>query len=240
MNKISFISNRPWLTKKSDSSPSPASKYIPNWFIDADRYVKDNNNKYYVDQEGGKIPSWKACPALYDILTTGYFLRTPCDIEFKIIENKLFPIISDTNYQDFIQVRNSMPGFPTPVGYHEEHFAWWPDWGTALPEGNCLLYSHPFNRFDLPFLNTTGIVDQDKIDLPGTVPFFIKKGWEGTIPSGTPFLQLLPFERSDWESEYIELNADDIIKRNIRNSKKYRKPDGGIYLNKVWSRRKYL
>lgn len=240
MNKIKFISNRPWLTKNSPSAPVPASKIMPDWYLKADRYVKAPSGENYIDSEGGRIPSWKACPAIYDIFMTGYFLKTPCDIEFIDRGGKLEVSISDYNYEGFVQNRQPMPGFEQPEGYLEDHFAWWPDWAPSLPDGYCALYSHPFNRFDLPFLNTTGIVDQDKIDLPGTVPFFVKKGWSGVIEKGTPFLQILPFKREDWESEHVELDGHDIMKRNIRNMKKYRKPDGGIYLNKVWEKRKYL
>lgn len=240
MNKINFIANKPWLNQDSKSSPIPASKHMPDWYKKAERYVKYPDGTTYLDQDNNKIPSWKACPAIYDIFMTGYFLRTPCDIKFIKSNNRLEVVIEDQQHKDFVQIRQEMPGFEQPDGYYKDHFAWWPDWAPAVEEGYCVLYAHPFNRFDLPFLNTTGIVDQDKLNLPGTVPFFIKEGWEGVIKAGTPFLQMLPFKRENWESEYTQPGENDIIKRNVRNIKKYRKPNGGVYLNSVWEKRKYI
>jgi hypothetical protein len=237
--KINFISNRPWLTSESSSSPIPTIKNIPEGYKKYDRYAKDSNGVEYKDHDGGKIPTWKACPAIYDIMGTGYVLRTPCDINFIEHDGNLIAKIENPMYQDFIQYRNEMPGFMHPEGYRTNHFAWFPDWAPSVPEGYSVLYSHPFNRFDLPFLNTSGIVDNDCVDIPGTMPFFIKNGWSGLIPEGTPYMQLLPFKRDDWESGYIELDEKEIVRRNLKNSKRYRKPSGGVYLNETWNRRKY-
>ncbi len=239
--KIKFISNAPWLNKNSSSAPDPAIKNIPNWYKNSDRYVKKPDGTHYEDpHQGGRALSWKSCPAIYDIFGAGYFLKTPCDIEFVENNGSLMAQVKDYKYQNFIQHRQEMPGFNQPDGYRKQHFAWWPDWAPSVPEGYSILYSQPFNRFDLPFLNTTGIVDNDKIDLPGTVPFFIKDDWSGLIPEGTAYLQLLPFKRDDWECEHVEMSEKEIVKRNIKNSKKYRVPDGGVYLNQVWEKRKYV
>lgn len=237
--KIKFISNRPWLTSDSPSSPKPTIKHIPEWYKKYDRYAKLPDGSEYKDLSGAKIPTWKACPAIYDIMGTGYVLKTPCDIKFTEIKGYLMAEITDPRYQDFIQYRQPMPGFIQPEGFRPDHFAWFPDWAPSVPEGYSILYSHPFNRFDLPFLNTSGIVDNDCVDIPGTMPFFMRSGWEGVVPEGTPFMQLLPFKRDDWESEHIELEEKDIVRRNLKNSKKYRQPNGGVYLNETWHRRKY-
>lgn len=237
--KIEFISNKPWLNKNTETVPISSNKTIPSWYLSQDRYIKNNNNQYALDESGAKIPNWKACPAIYDILSSGYMLRTPCDITFYVKNNNL-EIKIHKRYADFIQKRSEMHGFPAPEGYLKDHFAWWPDWGIRVPDGYSVLYSQPFNRFDLPFLNTTGIVDQDKVHVPGTIPFFIRKDWEGTIYKNTPYLQLFPFKRDDWESELLELSENDIYYKNIENSYSYRKPGGGVYLNQTWERRKYV
>lgn len=237
--KIKFISNRPWLNKDSISAPSPTLKSIPEWYKKSDRYMKDNSGNYYLDNNGFKTPSWKSCPAIYDIMGSGYVLKTPCDIDFVEHDGNLIPIISDPMYQDFIQHRSEMPDFMQPEGYRKQHFAWFSDWAPSVPEGYSILYTQPFNRFELPFLNTSGIVDNDSVDLPGTMPFFIKSGWAGKILAGTPYMQLLPFKRDDWNSEHVLLDEKQIVRRNLKNSKIYRKPGGGVYLNETWKRRKY-
>jgi hypothetical protein len=52
-------------------------------------------------------------------------------------------------------------------------------------------------------------------------------------------MQLIPFKREDWKSETEVIGMKDIYERQMKNSMKYRKPDGGIYQKEVWSRRKY-
>jgi len=240
MPKIKFITNRPWLSEKDPSAPEPVSKSLPDWYKNADRYAKMSNGQHLIGPDKGKIPTWKACPALYDIFVTGYTYKTPCDIEFYLNDNDEISVkVSDQKYHDFVHLRPPMQQFEHPKGYYKKHFAWWPDWAVAVPDGYSVLYSQPFGRYDLPFLTTSGIVDNDKVNLPGTFPFFIQEGWTGVLPAGTAYAQMIPFKREDWESEYEISTSETIMKKNFENVKKYRVPNGGVYLNEVWERRKY-
>jgi hypothetical protein len=242
-SKIKFIKNRPWLTKDSPSIPGPTIKTIPEWYRKADRFaVNPMTKEHWVDpRDGGKIPTWKACPAVFDIMGTGYVYKTPCDIEFYEDSNgNIAAKVLNPQNQDFLQVRPPMPQFVTPMGYHETHFAWWADWAVEVPEGYSVLYTQPFNRFELPFLTTSGIIDNDKVNLPGTMPFFVAKGFTGIVPAGTPYAQMLPFKREHWESEVdLKLGYEEMAKKNNDNSDKYRVPNGGVYQKEVWERRTY-
>ena len=217
-NIIKFVSNRPWLTKDSASAPVPIIKTIPEWYRKADRFMKKLDGEYWEHPQGGKVPTWKACPAIFDIMGSGYTLITPCDIEFKLDEfENISAVITDAKYKDFCTKREPMAQFYQPDGYHEIHFAWFPDWAIETPEGYSVLYSQPFNRFELPFLTTSGIIDNDHVNLPGSMPFFLQKGFTGIIPAGTPYAQMLPFKRENWE---LELKIEDISimpKKNIDN-----------------------
>jgi hypothetical protein len=241
--KIKFIRNRPWLTSDSPSKPVPVIKELPDWYRKADRYaINPSTEKPWEMPDGsGKIPTWKACPAIFDIMGSGYVYRTPCDIRVtEDINGIIHAEISDVNNKDFLQERTKMPQFVAPHGYHDKHYAWWADWAVELPEGYSALYTQPFNRYDLPFLTTSGIIDNDHVHLPGTMPFYLIKGFTGTIPAGTPYAQILPFKREHWESEVdASLTRDEMMRKNQENSAKYRKPDGGVYIKEVWERRKY-
>jgi hypothetical protein len=248
-----FRSFRPWLNKDSSSVPTPTQSVIPQWYKDADRFAKMPNGEYYaatqmvcpVTKEGtandrGKIPTWKACPAIMDAFSTGYVFKTPCDLKF--FKNGFGAInveIIDPKHKDFCTQRPPMPQFEHPKGFYKDHFAWSSDWGLELPDGYSALFMTPMNRFDLPFMNTVGIVDSDKVHLLGSFPFFIAEGWEGTIPAGTPYLQVLPFKRENWSHELELQTQETIYAKMISNANFYRQPDGGIYKNKVWSRREY-
>jgi hypothetical protein len=239
---IKFVKNRPWLTSNSDSVPKPTIKTLPEWYRKADRFaINPHTKEHWQDpMVGGKVPTWKACPAIFDVMGAGYVYRTPCDIEFYEEAGKLKVKVSDPRQKDFVQIRPPMYQFTPPMGYHEAHFAWWSDWSVEVPEGYSVLYSQPFNRFELPFLTTSGVIDNDKVNLPGTMPFFIVKGFTGVIPAGTPYAQMLPFKREDWQSEVDDkISHREMSLKNDKNSQKYRVPDGGVYQKEVWTRRVY-
>ncbi len=237
---IKFLANKTWLSKESNSAPKPIIRTIPDWFRKADRFAKRPDGEFWIGPDKGKVPTWKACPAIFDIMGTGYSLNLPCDIEFYMTESGLKHKVLSSKYQDFIQVRDEMPQFEHPRGYYKNHFALTPDWQIKTPSGYSVLYTQPFNRFELPFLLTTGIVDNDKVHMPGSFPFFIVEGFEGIIPGGTPYAQLIPFKRENWTSEIIEQDdASELMRQAMDNASIYRKPDGGIYKNEVWEQRKY-
>ena len=252
-NLAIFKPYKAWLNKNSTTSPVPTQKEIPVWYKDADRFFKMPNGEYYkaskevcpFPKEGttddyGKIPTWKACPAIMDAFSTGYVFRTPCDLTFtKNSSGYLDVKVENPMYAEFCMPRPPMPQFEHPLGYYKHHFAWMADWGMELPEGYSALFMTPMNRFDLPFMNTTGVVDSDKVHLLGSFPFFIADGWQGTIPAGTPYLQILPFKRENWEHKIEDLDQTSAYNELIENRKFYRQPDGGVYKSKVWSRREY-
>lgn len=238
--KIKFIANRAWHNENTVSKPLPAGKIIPDWYKNSNRYAMKPSGEYYEDPMiGGKIPTWKACPAIYDIMGSGYLFRTPTDIEFSLKNGKITAKVLDSSEHFFLHVRDEMPDFEVPYGYHKNHFAWLPDWSVEVPKGYSILYSQPFMRFELPFLTTSGIIDNDKVHQPGSMPFFVRKDWEGILPAGTPIAQLFPFRRENWQSEIEILKPLEIHKLRTSTRAKYRVKDGGVYQRDVWERRKY-
>ena len=98
------------------------------------------------------------------------------------------------------------------------------------------LVTHPINRVDLPFTTMSGIVDFDKsIHAPiGNIPFFIKNGFTGVIPKGTPMFQILPFERNEWQSE--KQKFDEKFWQTKLNE---RHDVSDFYKKKIWQRKKF-
>lgn len=241
--KIRFVSNRPWLTESSPSRPVPIMKTLPDWYRQADRHAKDPHTGEYwqMPEIGGKVPTWKACPAVFDIMASGYTYLTPCDLEFgEDAQGNIQCRPLDPKYRHFIIEREPLPGFVHPPGYYLKHFAWWPDWSVELPEGYSAIYSQPYNRYDLPYLTTNGIIDNDKVRIPGSMPFFVLKGVSGVLPAGTPYAQIMPFKREHWEAEVdVSQTPEQMQARNDEEKARYRQPDGGVYLRDVWERRKY-
>lgn len=232
MPKIKFLANKPYSKHDSESTPLAASKKLPVWYTEYNRFAEL--------EDGSKVLTWKACPAMYDSFSSGYLLRTPCDIEFFINDGVIDAKVIDKRYLDFLQKRVPLDGYIVPRGYHENHFAWYPDWSAIVPNGYSISYSTPANRFDLPFICVSGVVDNDKVDVPNPMPFFIHKEWTGILPAGTPFMQLVPFKRDNWKSEIVEQNDQEIYFRNYNNSMRFTQPGGGVYSRDVWSHRKYI
>lgn len=238
---FTIINNRPWLKEGDISMPTPSLKLMPEWFRKADRFAKNpSNGDFFIGPDKGKIPTFKACPALLDSFITGYTLNTPCDIDFFINDKGIIDVkILDERYKDFVSKRTPMPQFIHPHGYHEHHFAWYPDWAIKLPDGYSAIYLSPMNRYDLPFLSVQGIVDNDSVDLLGLMPFFVKNDFTGILPAGTPYMQVIPFKREDWKTKVEIQNGSYLWKKNMENSKFYRIPNGGVYKNKIWKKRSY-
>jgi hypothetical protein len=239
MNIIQFVTNRFWLKNNSNHIPTPASKKIPQWYSKADRFLKDKDG-YEIDPDGYMYPTFKACMPFMDSMISGYTLNTPCDIEFYMKDNEILCDIKDKKNINFCTEKNELDQLVVPYNYHKKHFAWFLDWGIVLPKGYSVLYLTPLNRFDLPFINTTGIVDNDVTHLSGNVPFFLAKGWTGILPAGTPYIQIFPFKREDWKAEYIEEDSTKLGTKNYDVSVKYRGPlNQGVYKNEDWHRRIY-
>jgi hypothetical protein len=239
INKIFFHSNREYSLYSKEDHPEPSSKFIPKWYSDADKYVKDpNTGEHVTNYDGGKMPSFKACPAMLDIYTTGYMLKTPCDLFF-YEKNGIVEVKTPNGYEDFCASRPPMPDFISPEGYHLKHFHWYAQWAPELPEGYSAIYLNPINRFDIPFITVAGIIDNDKVTTPGLIPFFLRKGFTGVVPKGTPYIQIIPFKREDWESEIKLHNQEEIIQRYKDSADMFRKPGGDVYKKNIWSRRKY-
>lgn len=244
MKIIKFHSARSYNNSKEikEYMPSPTKNFFPEWWKRSSLYFKHPNGETHTvsqnDKKEEKALGFKSCPALLDSFSMGYVLRTPTDIMFVQHENQPYVFIGD-EFKEFCSEREEMPEFANPTGYHKKHFHWWPNWGIETPKGYSLLVTNPINRFDFPFLTVSGIIDSDRYTSSGLMPFFLKEGFSGLIPKGTPFAQVIPIKRENWNSEYIYHDEDNIYNRFNETANMYRKPFGGIYKRSTWIKKEY-
>lgn len=206
--------------------PEPVKNHIPNWYLEKDKYIKLDNGYYattFWKNIDGKTTfhrqlSWKSCPAILDVFMTGYYLLTPCDVEIKINEDGNYEVMVSKEYEDinksrkFCSVRKEEKGFPTPYGYSPVQLVWRTNWYPQVPEGYTVLMTHPINMNDLPFRTLGGFVDcANEIVGPGNLPFYIQDKWEGVIPAGTPYAQLIPIKNESWSHEIINNTPEEIL-----------------------------
>ena len=239
-NKITFHSNRLYNIISEEYYPKSAKNLTPEWFKQADKFeLNKQTGEYWPNAEGGLVRSFKSCPGLLDIFITGYFYVTPCDIVFSKLENGDVIATPEPGYEDFVWNRAPMNEFPVPHGYLDRHFHWYPNWAPEVPDGYSVLYVNPINRFDLPFITTSAIIDNDKMNTQGFIPFFLRDDFEGKLPKGTPYLQLIPYKREDWKMEPKSYNMASLQERHNAQAKKFRTKDGGAYKQTVRSLKKY-
>lgn len=227
--------------------PEPSKNIIPEWFSSADKYKKMPNGLYELGfvfkngkQEVERTLSWKSCPALLDAVISGYLLRTPIDIKIDRVDGK--PSISnieDCSY--FCSMRGYQDGLPTPDGYEDLQLQWITNWVPNVPSGYTTMWTHPLNRFDLPFFSMSGFVDTESYMQRGKLPFFIKKGFEGTIPAGTPFIQIFPIKNENWEMDLKIYTEEEIQENNQRDNKITHTQDSNKsnYKKNFWAKKQY-
>ncbi len=142
--------------------------------------------------------------------------------------------LEEINFRTYDPTNNGIPHYS---GFDPLFFAWKSHWGVKTPKGYSAIFTHPINRFDLPFITTTGIMDTDKWGIWGNQPFSLKSGWEGVIPAGTPIIQIIPFKRENWKSE---IDKTGLLTKwaNIENTKRQSK-FRGYYKNNFWQKKSF-
>jgi hypothetical protein len=125
-------------------------------------------------------------------------------------------------------------GMPTPEGHYPGVWTWETPMQIITPKGYSVMFMHPTNRYDLPFITAGGTIDTDKNGgYGGSIPFYLQKGFEGMIPKGTPYLQIIPFKRENWKK------YDSPIRENILGVPAARTKGMGYYKENNWAKKTY-
>jgi len=216
--------------------PMPAKNYLPKWYKDLkpDSGFLDKE-KHGLLQSSTANKTAKKCVPFMDSFTSGYILETWTDMEIIEKDNDFEIKWLEMDWRP-IQERPQTPGLIVPEGYYQKKISLQTPFFIKTPPGYSVMVSQPYNRYDLPFLSLTGIVDTDIHPMfPGNSPLFVKKGSSGIVPKGTPLLQIFPFKRDNWKSL-----RDDSIKKEGRIAKR-----SGLsmvsdwYRQNAWSKKSY-
>lgn len=202
MNVIKFIPshnilNTDYLTTK----PESIKKHIPLWY-------KQSESTFFSKKTGQvEDGGLKTCMSFLDTFLTGYCLVTPFDIFVDKNDDGSLNIRwnGPNEYSQFVHERDhdQASKLPRPFGCAPNPLIWKSEWGWKTKRGWSSLCVHPMNRYDLPFVTLNGIIDTDKFFGNGNMPFFIKEDFIGMIPKGTPYMQIIPFQRKSWQS-YVD------------------------------------
>lgn len=225
---IRFFADKKYLDL---GKPVNLKTQVPQWYKDAELTFIDPSH-------GTEAGGLKKCVPFLDAMISGYALTTPCAIYVSEDADGNLELSWDGPHsiEAFIKERPMESGatIPRPAGHHPNHLIWSAFWSVKTPKGYSLLMTHPQNRFDLPFTTTAGIIDSDEFSSSGNIPFFMKKGFVGTIPQGTPIAQLIPIKRAKWKSVIDPSLASEnaIIDHIIRDPET-------LYKKVMWHKKEY-
>lgn len=236
-NKITFIAEDDY-TELVCPKPYPASKQIPDWFKNQEPYKTSPDNpdgKKLIVRNYESNATFKKCQPMLDTLTAGYIVPLWTDVT---VENNGFPFINwrVTGREVFSLHAENSVNIDTPIGYFKSVFKYANPWHIKTPPGYSVLITSPLGYPDLPFKALNGIIDTDRSNHPITVPVWVKDSFVGVVEKGTPMLQVIPFKRDNWESEFTkykngEINTilDKDVKSTIVNN----------YVKGFWTKKSY-
>jgi hypothetical protein len=181
------------------AKPKPATEYIPDWYKKAKSYTNPDNKKS-PSLDGTPYATVKRCMPVWDLMTAGYIIETPYDIYVRqTSEGPYFQWgeMQAIAFQTMDQFQNHPYSRDINYAVRIVH-----PWSIKTPKGWSVLICEPQHHEPTPIITANGIVDTDNYSLPFNM--FIKlrdPNFEGMIPAGTPFVQIIPFKREKWISK---------------------------------------
>lgn len=185
--------------------PYPALEGIPEWYKSQDRYWGNPGRTKEVMKHNGLINTTiKGCMPIFDAMTAGYYIPLYTDLFVRPVENSYSEVIWGTQIRDCVSThafgQYDKYQLDTRV-YSEYALKFENPWIVRTPPGYSSLFIPPLHYDHLPFRVLGGVVDTDTYPLPVNFPFFIEKDFSGTIETGTPMIQVIPFKRDSWRTE---------------------------------------
>jgi hypothetical protein len=197
--------------------------------------------KWYKDEKhpGDLLSTFKKCTPFLESMLAGYEVLLPVDI-----------LVTQTNTgaridwrqqdRDFrmvgFRLNESVDRIPTPHGYQKDSFYWHFPVCFELPVGYSALITQPINRFELPFQTLSVVIDGGYTLVPeARVTFFLREGFEGIIPQGTPIAQVIPYKNDNWVAE----KTQGLVKKGEMSRKKSDSVYNGWYKNTWWVKKYY-
>jgi hypothetical protein len=229
-SKVRFINTLPKM-KNIFPEPEPASKNIPLWYKKVESFYNNDSTP----NNGNQNLTVKRCVAFLDVLSSGYILKAPFDIYVDTtgdtptfdVPEAMKALISIGNKaligtHDLKQV----PGYPFDHDQYIEYlFRVNMIWVVETDPGYSTLFINPQHHEVSPFFTISAVIDTDEYPSNGLMSFLVKKNFKGVVAKGTPLMQMIPFKREEYVSEYIqtqekvsEVTRITLLVRSVFNS----------------------
>ncbi len=171
--------------------PYLASQHIPDWF----------RNMAAEFELGGTL---KKCPPFLTAMTAGYIIPAPGDLRLSMdaagalsAQGKLHFVSSH-----YPQQYAGSP-FSSRVVLKFEN-----PWIIVTPPEYVCLMTAPLNRFEMPFLPLTGIIETGNYYKEVQYPMacLMQPGDVFNLPRGAPMIQVIPLRRDEWQSHIVPMD----------------------------------
>jgi hypothetical protein len=207
--------------------PTPAATGLPGWF----KAMPPQAFNEVLAHDSNTV---KRCPPFIDAMTSGFLIPLICDVkvadgeftwdnELPLGQAVAFPR-SPIGFHHASQVTGT-PLFDADLFLVKFHNLW----TIEAPDGYSLLFTHPVNRFDLPFTTLTGLVDCDHyhdawIHFPAR---WNDANFNGVLPKGTPVAQCFPVKRDNWMVQTAAFTDEEAQRTHDLTNTIYR--ETGVY-----------
>ncbi|OAF08356.1 hypothetical protein AYJ54_14710 [Bradyrhizobium centrolobii] len=210
--------------------PVPASQGVPDWLKAMPTTAFSALNQ----QDEQTI---KRCPPFVDAMTCGFLIPLICDLRVEdgeIIWDNDIPPGGETEFpRSPISFHDPGQVTGTPL-FEADRFVikFHNLWTIEAPDGYALFFTHPVNRFDLPFTTLSGLVDCDRykdawIHFPA---HWHDTNFRGVLARGTPIVQCIPVKREDWTTQTSSFTTEDTQQVQALRAELRREP--GLYRRK--------
>lgn len=216
-NKIKFIAKDEYALDVVDK-PFPASQSIPKWWKEMKPYLSDPeapNGEKIIVRHGFSNASPKKCVAMLDSITSGYIIPLWADVQIRSVSDSEYLPEIYWRVTKEVFVANSNQGsemVKAPLGYSSHAYKFQNQWLITTPKGYSINVTPPVGSDSDVFSAIPAVVDTDKHRAGLFFPVWIKEGFEGIIERGTPIVQVTPFKREEWVSEFTSLKDNEYRK----------------------------
>jgi len=211
----------------------PSKFFLPQWFKDMDEYitqdaVHEKGKKGYfgrsketaIKTAGGTV---KRCPAIIDLLAEGFIIPMWADF---LVQRDMETLEWDNKgvgqYGIEFHNRQQIKGWELKKTDFPEGVKFINPWRIYTPKGYSVMFMQPTYQFEKRFTVLPGIVETDSynhINFP-TIWHTTK---DAVINRGTPFIQVIPFKRDEFDLDVGQMTdkqiQNDLLEKNELNSK---------------------
>ena len=196
----------------------PSKYYLPKWFKSmSESHPKPKNldgppnrfGKSYDIAKKWREGTVKRCPAIVDLISEGFIIPMWCDF---LIQRDMETLEWDNknfNYGIDFHSKKQIKGWDLKKTDFPEGVKFINPWRIYTPKGYSVMFMTPTYQFEKRFTVLPGIVETDSyhhINFPSI--------WHTTkdaiIKRGTPFIQVIPFKRDDWQYTVAQMNEKDL------------------------------